>query len=106
PDPVAVRRPPRPAVQPTARQRLPTDRDASAGGLTRSRLRRSTEAGIHSILARKIAVSSRCEGDPAMDLTASVRERLKGLFPDLIGIELIEAAPERVSAALIVRDEI
>jgi uncharacterized protein (TIGR00369 family) len=41
-----------------------------------------------------------------MDLTASVRERLKGLFPDLIGIELIEAAPERVSAALIARDEI
>src|SRR5206468_1177607 len=41
-----------------------------------------------------------------MDLTASVRERLKGLFPDLIGIELMEAAPERVSAILIVRDEI
>ena len=41
-----------------------------------------------------------------MDLTASVRERLKGLFPDLIGIELIEAAPERIGAALIVRDEI
>jgi uncharacterized protein (TIGR00369 family) len=41
-----------------------------------------------------------------MDLTASLRERFKGLFPDLIGIELTEVAPERVSAVLTVRDEI
>jgi 1,4-dihydroxy-2-naphthoyl-CoA hydrolase len=41
-----------------------------------------------------------------MDLTASLRELLKGLFPDLIGIELIEVAPERIRAALIVRDEL
>jgi 1,4-dihydroxy-2-naphthoyl-CoA hydrolase len=41
-----------------------------------------------------------------MDLTASLHEVFKGLFPDLIGIELIEAAPERIRAALIVRDEI
>ena len=41
-----------------------------------------------------------------MDLTASLRERFKGLFPDLIGIELTEATPERVSATLTVREEI
>jgi uncharacterized protein (TIGR00369 family) len=41
-----------------------------------------------------------------MDLTASLRERFKGLFPDLIGIELTEATPERVGATLTVREEI
>jgi len=41
-----------------------------------------------------------------MDLTASLRERFKGLFPDLIGIELTEVTAERVGATLTVRDEI
>jgi len=39
-----------------------------------------------------------------MDLAASLRERFKGLFPDLIGIELTEATPERVSRTLTVRE--
>jgi 1,4-dihydroxy-2-naphthoyl-CoA hydrolase len=39
-----------------------------------------------------------------MDLAASIQDRLKGLFPDLLGIELTEVAPERVAAGLTVRD--
>ena len=39
-----------------------------------------------------------------MDLAASIQDRLKGLFPDLLGIELTEVAPERVAARLMVRD--
>src|SRR5260221_13757272 len=38
-----------------------------------------------------------------MDLAASIQDRLRGLFPDLLGIELTEVAPERVAARLTVR---
>jgi 1,4-dihydroxy-2-naphthoyl-CoA hydrolase len=41
-----------------------------------------------------------------MDLAVSIQDRLKGLFSDLIGIELSEVAPERVAARLTVRDEL
>jgi uncharacterized protein (TIGR00369 family) len=41
-----------------------------------------------------------------MDLAASIQDRLRGLFPDLLGIELTEVAPERVAARLTVRDEL
>jgi 1,4-dihydroxy-2-naphthoyl-CoA hydrolase len=41
-----------------------------------------------------------------MDLAVSIQDRLKGLFSDLIGIELNEVAPERVAARLTVRDEL
>jgi 1,4-dihydroxy-2-naphthoyl-CoA hydrolase len=41
-----------------------------------------------------------------MELAASIQERLKGLFSDLLGVELTEVTPERVAATLTVRDEI
>jgi 1,4-dihydroxy-2-naphthoyl-CoA hydrolase len=41
-----------------------------------------------------------------MDLTASTQQRLKGIFPDLLGIELIAVDQERVTAALTVREAI
>ena len=37
---------------------------------------------------------------------AAIQERMKGLLPDLLGIELSEAAPERVVATLAVRQEL
>jgi len=43
---------------------------------------------------------------PAMDLLQSVREKLKGLLPELIGMELIEVVPERVRATLKVRPDL
>jgi 1,4-dihydroxy-2-naphthoyl-CoA hydrolase len=39
-----------------------------------------------------------------MDLTASLQERLKGLLPDLLGVELTVVTPERVLATLTVRE--
>jgi 1,4-dihydroxy-2-naphthoyl-CoA hydrolase len=44
--------------------------------------------------------------DPPLDLATSIQVRLKGLFSDLLGIELTEVAPERVAARLTVRGEI
>ena len=41
-----------------------------------------------------------------MDLAASIQDRLRGLFPDLLGVELTEVAQERVAARLTVRDEL
>lgn len=41
-----------------------------------------------------------------MDIIATIHERLQGLFPDLLGIQLLEAAPERVTARLTVRAEL
>src|SRR5258708_14930431 len=38
-----------------------------------------------------------------MDLTASIQQRLKGIFPDLLGIELTAVERERVTATLTVR---
>ena len=37
---------------------------------------------------------------------ADIQARMKGLLPDLLGIELTEAAPERVVATLAVRPEL
>ncbi|MBI2752462.1 MAG: PaaI family thioesterase [Betaproteobacteria bacterium] len=37
---------------------------------------------------------------------ATIQERMKGLLPDLLGIELAEAAPERVLATLAVRQDL
>lgn len=37
---------------------------------------------------------------------ATIQERMKGLLPDLLGIELTEAAPERVLATLTVRQDL
>lgn len=41
-----------------------------------------------------------------MDLTASIQQRLKGIFPDLLGIELTLVETERVTALLTVREAI
>lgn len=41
-----------------------------------------------------------------MDIIATIHERLQGLFPDLLGVRLLEAAPERVTASLTVRAEL
>ncbi len=37
---------------------------------------------------------------------ATIQERMKGLLPDLLGVELAEAAPERVLATLAVRQDL
>jgi uncharacterized protein (TIGR00369 family) len=37
---------------------------------------------------------------------ADIQARMKGLLPDLLGIELTDAAPERVVATLAVRQEV
>lgn len=37
---------------------------------------------------------------------ADIQARMKGLLPDLLGIELTDAAPERVVATLAVRQEL
>jgi uncharacterized protein (TIGR00369 family) len=41
-----------------------------------------------------------------MNPAADIQQRFKGLLPDLLGIEMIEAAPERVVAKLAVRQEV
>jgi len=41
-----------------------------------------------------------------MNPAADIQQRFKGLLPDLLGIEMIEAAPERVVAKLAVRKEV
>jgi len=41
-----------------------------------------------------------------MDVIAHIHNLMKGLFPDLIGIRLLEASPERVRAELQVRDNL
>ncbi|HUJ88538.1 MAG TPA: PaaI family thioesterase [Burkholderiales bacterium] len=41
-----------------------------------------------------------------MSLAAEIQERLKGIFPELLGIRLTEVTPERVLAELTVRAEI
>jgi uncharacterized protein (TIGR00369 family) len=41
-----------------------------------------------------------------MDIIATIHERMKGLFPDLLGIRLMEALQERVTAILIARPEL
>lgn len=41
-----------------------------------------------------------------MDIKASIQDRLKGLLPDLLGIELVEVTPDKVVARLAVRPEL
>jgi uncharacterized protein (TIGR00369 family) len=41
-----------------------------------------------------------------MDLTASIQQRLKGIFPEFLGIELSAVEKERVTASLTVREAI
>jgi uncharacterized protein (TIGR00369 family) len=41
-----------------------------------------------------------------MDTIGMIRERLKGLLPDLLGIQFLEATPELVKASLQVRPEL
>jgi uncharacterized protein (TIGR00369 family) len=41
-----------------------------------------------------------------MDAVSMIHERLRGLFPDLLGLRLIEATPELVKASLEVRPEL
>jgi uncharacterized protein (TIGR00369 family) len=41
-----------------------------------------------------------------MDLLQLVRDKLKGLLPELIGMELTEVTPERVRATLAVRPDL
>jgi len=41
-----------------------------------------------------------------MDLKASIQDRLKGLLPDLLGIELVDVTPDKVVARLAVRPEL
>lgn len=41
-----------------------------------------------------------------MDLAATLQERVKGLYPDFLGIEFKEASPDCIKAELRGRDEI
>lgn len=41
-----------------------------------------------------------------MDLAAALQERIKGMFPDLLGIRFVEATPDLIRAELFVRDEL
>jgi len=41
-----------------------------------------------------------------MDMKAAIQGKLKGLLPDLLGIELVEVTPERVVARLPVREDL
>lgn len=41
-----------------------------------------------------------------MSLAESIQQRLKGIFPELLGIRLTEVTPERVVAELTVRPEL
>ena len=41
-----------------------------------------------------------------MNLAAALQERIKGMFPDLLGIRFVEATPDLIRAELTVRDEL
>lgn len=41
-----------------------------------------------------------------MNIIEMIQERLKGLFPDLMGIQILEATPELVKASLQVRPDL
>jgi 1,4-dihydroxy-2-naphthoyl-CoA hydrolase len=41
-----------------------------------------------------------------MNLAASIQERVKGLLPDLLGIEFTDVAPDKVIAELTVRKDL
>jgi len=41
-----------------------------------------------------------------MDMSASIQERMKGLFADTLGMRFVQVTPERVRAELTVREEL
>ena len=41
-----------------------------------------------------------------MSLAAQIQERLKGILPELLGIQLVEVTPDKVLATLVVRPEL
>ena len=41
-----------------------------------------------------------------MNLAASIQERVKGLLPDLLGIEFTDVTPDKVVAQLVVRKDL
>jgi len=41
-----------------------------------------------------------------MNLAASMQERVKGLLPDLMGIEFLDVSPDKVIAQLVVRKDL
>ena len=41
-----------------------------------------------------------------MSLATQIQERLKGILPELLGIQLVEVTPDRVLATLVVRPEL
>ena len=41
-----------------------------------------------------------------MNLAAQIQERLKGILPELLGIQLVEVTPDKVFATLTVRPEL
>lgn len=41
-----------------------------------------------------------------MDITKAIQEKLKGLLPDLLGMQLAEVTPDRVRATLLVRPDL
>ena len=41
-----------------------------------------------------------------MNLAATLQERIKGMFPDLLGIRFVEATPDLIRAELTVRDDL
>lgn len=41
-----------------------------------------------------------------MDLKQTIQDKLKGLLPELLGMQLAEVTPERVRATLVVRPEL
>jgi uncharacterized protein (TIGR00369 family) len=41
-----------------------------------------------------------------MDMTKAIQEKLKGLLPELLGMQLAEVTPERVRATLLVRPDL
>jgi uncharacterized protein (TIGR00369 family) len=55
------------------------------------------------------AISNRIRnraGENKMDVVATIQEKLKTLFPGLMGFELTEAAPERIVATMLVRPDL
>ncbi len=44
--------------------------------------------------------------DQAMNLASSMQERVKGLLPDLLGIEFADVTPDKVVAQLMVRKDL
>jgi len=46
------------------------------------------------------------EGTPRTNLSASIQELVKGLLPDLMGVEFTDVTPDRVVARLAVRKDL